>query len=387
MRRYRIAFITLADANDRTTWSGTNFYMLQSIRKHLGYAKTLGPLDGGWRLRVAAIANFLLLHLTGKRINYRDSFFLAKAYSKKIERLLKKDKYDIIIAPAGIATLAALCNSIPSVYINDRSIPSGLNYHPILTSLTKYSRNSSFLCEAKAISRSFLTVYSSPWAGEAAKTYYSDLSQKISCIPFGANEEAPPVLNHDKGVSKTSIQLLFIGVKWLEKGGDIAYETLLKLHEAGITAKLHVVGITPPTEILDNPNVISHGYLNKNIAADFDKLKNLFLTSDFFILPTRFEAYGLVFCEAASYGLPAIATRTGGIPGIIQHGKTGILISYDQRGDAYAAEIMDLIKKPEVYLEMSRAARKRYEETLNWDAFGLSLRKKVDDYFSSKSSL
>jgi glycosyltransferase involved in cell wall biosynthesis len=162
---------------------------------------------------------------------------------------------------------------------------------------------------------------------------------------------------------------------------------LLKLQEAGIIAQLHIVGVTPPTEILDNPNVISHGYLNKNVAADFDKLKNLFLTSDFLILPTRFEAYGLVFCEAASYGLPAIATRTGGIPGIIQHGKTGILISYDQRGDAYAAEIMDLIKKPEVYLEMRSAARQHYEETLNWDAFGLSLRKKVDDYFSSKSNL
>ena len=387
MKRYRIAYITLADANDRTTWSGTNFYLLQSIRKHLGETTALSPIHGGWRQKIAAIANFLSMRFTGKRINYRDSFFLAKAYSKKIDALLKQENYDLIIAPAGTATLAALNNTIPSIYINDRSIPSGLNYHPILTNLTKHSQKASFLCEAQAISRSFLTVYSSPWASEAAKRHYSELSQKISCIPFGANEEAPPVFNHDKGVSKTSIQLLFIGVKWKEKGGDIAYETLLKLHEAGITAQLHIVGVTPPTEILDNPNVISHGYLNKNVAADFDKLKHLFLTSDFFILPTRFEAYGLVFCEAASYGLPAVATRTGGIPGIIQHNKTGILISYDQRGDAYASEIMDLIQKPEVYLEMRRAARKHYEETLNWDAFGLSLRKKVDDYFSSKSNL
>jgi glycosyltransferase involved in cell wall biosynthesis len=387
MNRYRIAYITLADANDRTTWSGTNFYMLQSIRKHLGETKALGPLDGGWRKRVASIANFFLLRFTGKRINYRDSFFLATAYSKKIDQLLKEDTYDLIIAPAGTATLAALHNSIPSIYINDRSIPSGLNYHPILTNLTKHSKKASFLCEAKAIWRSLLTVYSSPWASEAAKAHYSDYSQKICCIPFGANEEVPPVFNHDKGVSKTSIQLLFIGVKWMEKGGDIAHETLLKLQEAGIAAQLHIVGVTPPQEILDNPNVISHGYLNKNVTEEFDKLKNLFLTSDFFILPTRFEAYGLVFCEAASYGLPAIATHTGGIPGIIQHKKTGILISYDQRGDAYAAEIMDLIKKPELYLEMRRAARKHYEETLNWDAFGLSLRKKVDDYFSSKSNL
>jgi hypothetical protein len=144
MKRYRIAYITLADANDRTTWSGTNFYMLQSIRKHLGETTTLCPINGGWRQKIAAVANFLCLRFTGKRINYRDSFFLAKAYSGKIDTFLKQDNYDLIIAPAGTATLAALNNSIPSIYINDRSIPSGLNYHPILTNLTKNSEKASF---------------------------------------------------------------------------------------------------------------------------------------------------------------------------------------------------------------------------------------------------
>lgn len=385
MIRYRIAYITLSDANDRTTWSGTNFYMLQSIRKHLGETKAIGPLNGGWRKRIASVANFLLLHFTGKRINYRDSFFLATAYSNKIEQSLKEDNYELIIAPAGTSIIAGLCNSIPSIYINDRSIPSGLNYHPILTNLTKYSEKTSFECEEKVISRSFLTVYSSPWASEAAKTRYSELSHKISCIPFGANEDAPPAFTDNKGVSKENIQLLFIGVKWMEKGGDIAYEALLKLHEAGIKAQLNVVGVYPPKEIAANPNVISHGFLSKNIPQEFEKLKNLFHNSDFLILPTRFEAYGLVFCEAASYGLPAIATRTGGIPGIIQDGKTGVLISYEQRGDAYATEIIKLIEKPELYGEMRRNSREHYEKTLNWDAFGLSLRKKVDDYFSSNS--
>ena len=387
MKRYRIAYITLADANDRNTWSGTNYYLLQSIRKHLGHVNVLSPLKGGWRYRLASLINLFSLKFTGKRINYRDSFFLAKGYSKKIDRFLKKNYYDLIIAPAGTATLADLKNNIPSIYINDRSVPSGFNYHPILSHLTQKSKQISLLCEAKAISRAFLTVYSSPWAAEAAKSYYRESSQKISCIPFGANLDTAPEFIETKELDAKTIRLLFIGVKWLEKGGDIAYETLQQLHNEGKSAQLHIVGVTPPKEILENRHVISYGYLSKNDPTQFDTMKSLFRQSDFFILPTRFEAYGLVFCEAASYGLPALATDTGGISAIIENRKTGILLTQDKRGDAYAAEIMELVQNPEGYSQMRKAARKRYEEVLNWDAFGLSLKQKVDDYFTSKRLL
>ncbi len=47
---------------------------------------------------------------------------------------------------------------------------------------------------------------------------------------------------------------------------------------------------------------------------------------DVFILPSRSEAYGYVLHEAGLAGLPVIATNTGGIPEIIIHQKTGLLV-------------------------------------------------------------
>ena len=43
-------------------------------------------------------------------------------------------------------------------------------------------------------------------------------------------------------------------------------------------------------------------------------------------MPTRNEAFGLVFQEAAAAGLPAIGTRLNAIPEIVADGETGILV-------------------------------------------------------------
>lgn len=47
---------------------------------------------------------------------------------------------------------------------------------------------------------------------------------------------------------------------------------------------------------------------------------------DLFVLPSRTEALGYVLLEAGAAGLPAIGTRVGGIPEILEDGKTGVLV-------------------------------------------------------------
>ena len=49
--------------------------------------------------------------------------------------------------------------------------------------------------------------------------------------------------------------------------------------------------------------------------------------SDLFVLPSLYEAFGLVLVEAMVMKKPVISTRTGGIPEVIEHGKTGILVN------------------------------------------------------------
>ena len=67
-------------------------------------------------------------------------------------------------------------------------------------------------------------------------------------------------------------------------------------------------------------------------------------SSEALILPSSFEAQGLVLLEAQALGVPVIATRQGGIPYFIKDGRNGILIEYgkpDQIADALSKILKD----------------------------------------------
>lgn len=59
-------------------------------------------------------------------------------------------------------------------------------------------------------------------------------------------------------------------------------------------------------------------------------IENIYQSSDIIIVPSRWEEpFGLINIEAGAAGKPVVATRVGGIPEIIHHGKNGFLIEKD----------------------------------------------------------
>lgn len=56
-----------------------------------------------------------------------------------------------------------------------------------------------------------------------------------------------------------------------------------------------------------------------------DSFHDVLASSDLFLLPSQSESFGLAALEAMACGVPVIATRTGGVPELIQHGVTGFL--------------------------------------------------------------
>ena len=80
--------------------------------------------------------------------------------------------------------------------------------------------------------------------------------------------------------------------------------------------------------------------------------------SDFFILPSQSEAYPLVINEALALQKPIISTNVGGIPEMIDDGKDGILVNFDED------EIFEAMKK---FLTEPELVKKITEGTLNAD--------------------
>ena len=84
-------------------------------------------------------------------------------------------------------------------------------------------------------------------------------------------------------------------------------------------------------------------------------------TADLFVAPSRYESFGLIFLEAMRWGTPVIGTTAGGIPEVVEHNRSGILIPPENPREL-AAAMVRLLKEPARCVALGQAGRQRVEE-------------------------
>ncbi len=186
-------------------------------------------------------------------------------------------------------------------------------------------------------------------------------------VPYGSNiDPAPTTEQAFAARNRDRCKLLYIGGVWARKRGDIAVQIIETLVERGIDAHLDVIGRCP----VDHPRVHRWGFLDKSDPSQREQYTKLWSEAHFFVLPTMAECFGMVFAEAAAWGVPVISCMTGGVPEAVEHGITGRLLPIHADPHEYADEILRLWNDEDAYRAMQNAARARYETVLNWNAWG-----------------
>lgn len=97
-----------------------------------------------------------------------------------------------------------------------------------------------------------------------------------------------------------------------------------------------------------------------------ERVADAYADADIFVLPSVCnESFGLPLAEAMACGLPCIVTRTGGLPEIVEDGRTGLVVA---RGEerALAEALSRLVTDPGMRAALGRAARQRAESALGW---------------------
>jgi N-acetyl-alpha-D-glucosaminyl L-malate synthase BshA len=97
-----------------------------------------------------------------------------------------------------------------------------------------------------------------------------------------------------------------------------------------------------------------------------ENLDELYSISDLMLLLSDKESFGLVALEAMSCGVPAIGTNVGGLPEVIEHGKTGFICEVGDIIDISSKAIM-ILKDKELHQQFSRQAVETVRDKFNAD--------------------
>jgi glycosyltransferase involved in cell wall biosynthesis len=366
-----LLLVTLEDPYDPVSWSGTAYQMREALEARIERVSVLSNLKPKRTLINVA----LRAALGGKPPRY--PLYLTKAAQKQFAQetaeAIRRHQPDAVLSISTHCLLYLPDTNVPVFMVSDAPWMTWKETYSAFEPLPLMGKRFAKL-EAAAARRCAKILFASKWATDEAQRLYGVSSDKLRVQAMGANwtpkENSEQIAQVIESRSRNELNLLFVGKDWERKGGPLALEIARGLRAACVqNVRLHIVGSNPTIPVDLQDAVIVHGLLRRSDPAESEKLRRLFLSSHFLIVPTRAECFGVVFAEAHAFGLPAISRAVHAVPSIILDGETGILQAEDDPASRYVERIAALTSDWNAYLKMAHAARSRYEAMLNWESF------------------
>jgi glycosyltransferase involved in cell wall biosynthesis len=144
------------------------------------------------------------------------------------------------------------------------------------------------------------------------------------------------------------VDLLAVGSVVPRKGYDILVAALAKIPD--LAWRLTIAGDrerAPETAQRLDAQIAGLGLAGRVTFAGAvapQRLMQLYAAADLFVLPSRFEGYGMAYAEAIAHGVPVVGTQAGAIPDTVPVGA-GVLVPPDDV-EALAAILRGLIERP-----------------------------------------
>lgn len=355
----KVLFVSESDPRDKKSWSGTLNTMFEKLNNKYDveiFVSQNKKINLYQKMR--SKLSKLILKQSIPAMNKK----IALKKSKNFDKNLKSFKnIDIIFAPASSSSIAFSKTKIPIIYLSDATFHLLDNYY-IFGLNDKYISEGNEI-ELQVLRKSTQIIHASDWASNDAKEFYGISKNKLNRILFGAN------ISNDYLPKKIEniMHLLFIGVNWERKGAQIAIDTFHELKRRGLNCSLTMIGILN-NQNQENQDVTFLGFIDKNTKDGMTRIKAEYAKATFFVLPTKAECAGIVFCEASSYGIPTISFDTGGVKEYVLNNKSGTCLPPNANYMDFSDEIERLSEKSR-YERYSKNAREFYENELNWEVW------------------
>jgi glycosyltransferase involved in cell wall biosynthesis len=185
--------------------------------------------------------------------------------------------------------------------------------------------------ERIAYGRLRLLAVNSHYVADAVARGYAVPAARLRVVPIGL---APLPAVRAEGLAG-SPSVLFVGGNFQRKGLGVLVGAFGELTRRYPAARLHVVGHDPLLERF-RERVASRGLGDAVVFHGWqphERVQAMMAGATIFAMPALVEAFGLVYLEAMTAGIPVVATGSGGAAEILRHGENALLVP---PGDAAA---------------------------------------------------
>ena len=190
-----------------------------------------------------------------------------------------------------------------------------LVHHPLAfeSGLPEADAKALLASERDALGHVRHVIVTSPATARLLVSDFGITMERITVARPG-NDPMPP----SRGSGEDRVHLLAVGSIVPRKGYDLLVAALAELKD--LPWRLSVVG--DPTRDEECSRALDRDIdrfglrdrVERLGAVSHEALAELYDSADLFVLPSRFEGYGMAFADAIAFGVPVIAARTGAIP-------------------------------------------------------------------------
>ncbi|KDP19783.1 hypothetical protein EL27_04210 [Oenococcus oeni] len=349
-------FLAQWEKDKHMTWSGTTLSLMKSLRRRTN-------------LKVPEIESLSFFH---KLFFFFLNLVLRKKYIKNINFNIFFLRYqenniihDIQNTNDNILQIGDLIDNRNSSIYQDLSISALLFIKEYDTKAFNYSgfqnlpiegiRERNSLQKTRYENAKFIFTMSK-WLRDFLVLNEGYSKKKVIYVGAGTNISTNKICPNKKNKKR----ILFVGKDFQRKGGDLVIESFKHLrHNYLSDAELYIIG---PKDIGELKNVSGVHFIGPLSPENLSEYFNL---CDIFCMPSRFEAYGIVFAEALCYGLPCIARNKFEMKNIIHDGKNGLLIE-DDNIEKLSEKMYRLLNDRSIYKNV-HDNRNIYLNEYSWD--------------------
>jgi glycosyltransferase involved in cell wall biosynthesis len=361
----RIAAVAPGPPFDPETWSGSSVHLLRALEAAGALA---GAVDGGSRAldRIEQLASFSHSRARWRQRYHTRSSPLSAAARAARGRIanrrlasLAKDG-DALLQIGAWHDVTRLGTGRLCCSYHDGNLAVSLAREELALDRRSRSVRRALEAERRLYDRLDLILPMSDWLRRSFVDDFGQDPEKVVTVGAGPNLSAIPP---EPQRSFERPVFLFVGKQWERKGGPDVLDAFELLRAERPDAELVIVG--PESLPREVPGVRFLGRISRRSPDGEARLDEAYRRATAFVMPSRYEPFGIVFLEAMAYRLPCIASTRCAMPEIVAEGETGYVVAAGDP-EALAARMLSLAE-PGRARELGAAGYRRLLERFTWE--------------------